>query len=62
MAIRSIDDYLHALTTSFSPAAAGDRSMVLQYEFTGREQGVCHAAIAAGASSRGRAGHIPHQR
>ena len=48
MAIRSIDDSLRAMRTSFVPAAAGDRSMVLQYDFTGREEGVCHAVIAAG--------------
>lgn len=48
MAIRSIDDYLQALKSSFMPAAAGDRSAVLQYEFTGGDTGVCHAVIAAG--------------
>lgn len=48
VAIRSIDDYLHALKSSFLPAAAGDRSVVLQYEFTGSDTGVCHAVIAAG--------------
>ncbi|HEU5349606.1 MAG TPA: hypothetical protein VFU63_13425, partial [Ktedonobacterales bacterium] len=48
MAIRTIDDYLNALKTRFVPAKAGDRSMVLQYEFTGSEQGACHAVIVAG--------------
>lgn len=48
VAIHTIDDYLRALKTSFQPAAAGDRSAVLQYEFSGREQGVCHVVIAAG--------------
>jgi putative sterol carrier protein len=57
VAIRSIDDYLRALTTSFNPAAAGDRSLVLQYEFTGREQGVYYAAIAAGQIQVGRGPH-----
>ena len=57
MAIRSIDDYLRALTTSFLPAAAGDRSVVLQYVFSGREQGVCHAVIAAGAIAVARGPH-----
>lgn len=47
VAISSIDDFLRALKSSFNPAAAGDRSAVLQYEFTGREQGICHAIIAA---------------
>lgn len=49
VAIRTIDEYLDAIKSSFAPAAAGDRSVVLQYEFTGREQGICHAVIAAGA-------------
>ncbi len=49
VAIRTIDDYLLAMKTSFEPTAAGDRSLVLQYEFSGREQGICHAAIAAGS-------------
>ncbi len=57
MAIRTIDDYLHAMEMSFEPAAAGDRSLVLQYEFTGREQGVCHAAIAAGSIHVARGPH-----
>lgn len=55
--ISSIDDYLRALKASFIPAAAGDRSMVLQYEFTGREQGVCHAVIAGGAIEVARGSH-----
>jgi putative sterol carrier protein len=57
VAIQTIDDYLHAMKTSFEPAAAGGRSLVLQYEFTGREQGVCHAAIAAGQIQ---VAHGPH--
>ena len=57
MAICSIDDYLSALKASFIPAAAGDRSMVLQYEFTGRAQGVCHAVIAGGAIEVARGPH-----
>ena len=57
VAIRSIDDYLRAMQMSFVPAAAGDRSAVLQYDFTGREQGVCHAVIAAGAIT---VAHGPH--
>ncbi len=57
MAIRTIDDYLHAMKTSFVPSAAGDRSLVLQYQFTGREQGICHAAIAAGEIQVARGPH-----
>lgn len=57
MAIRSIDEYLHALESGFLPAAAGGRSLVLQYEFTGSQQGVCHAVIAAGAIQ---VAHGPH--
>lgn len=57
VAIRSIDDYLRAMRTSFVPAAASDRSMVLQYDFTGREQGVCHAVIAAGTITVARGAH-----
>jgi hypothetical protein len=58
VAIRTIDDYLHAMQTSFDPAAAGGRSLVLQYDFSGREQGICHAAIAAGEIHVARG---PHQ-
>ena len=57
VAIQTIDDYLLAMKTSFEPTAAGDRSLVLQYEFSGREQGVCHAVIAAGAIQTARGPH-----
>ncbi len=57
MAIRSIDDYLRAVQASFLPEAASGRSAVLQYDFTGREEGVCHAVISAGAITVGRGAH-----
>ena len=57
MTIHTIDDYIRALKTSFLPAAAGNRSVVLQYEFSGRERGVCHAVIAAGDIQVGRGPH-----
>lgn len=57
MPISSIDDYLSALQASFKSEAAGDRSMVLQYEFSGRVQGVCHVVIAGGAIQTGRGPH-----
>lgn len=57
VAIRTIDEYLDAMKLSFIPAAASDRSVVLQYEFTGREQGICHAVIAAGAIRVARGPH-----
>ena len=57
VAIHSIDDYLRAMRTSFVPSAAGDRSIVLQYDFTGREQGACHAVIAAGTITVARGPH-----
>ena len=57
VAIRTIDDYLLAMKTSFEPSASGNRSLVLQYEFTGREQGICHAAIAAGEIQVARGPH-----
>ena len=57
MAIQTIDEYLHAMKTSFIPTAAGSRSLVLQYEFTGREQGACYAAIAGGEIQVARGAH-----
>ncbi len=57
VAIRTIDDYLLAMKTGFEPTAAGDRSLVLQYEFSGREQGICHAVIAAGEIQVARGQH-----
>jgi len=57
VAIRTIDDYLLAMKTSFEPTAAGNRSLVLQYVFSGREQGICHAAIAAGEIQVARGPH-----
>lgn len=57
VAIDSIDDYLHALKSSFTPSAAGNRTMVLQYDFTGRDTGICHAVIAAGTIQVARGSH-----
>ncbi|HEX6542227.1 MAG TPA: hypothetical protein VF040_10770 [Ktedonobacterales bacterium] len=57
MAIDSIDEYLRAMKMSFLPAAAGDRSVVLQYEFSGREQGICHVVIAGGEIQTSRGPH-----
>ena len=57
MAIRSIDEYLRAMQASFLPEVAGGRSAVLQYDFTGWEEGVCHAVIAAGAITVTRGPH-----
>jgi putative sterol carrier protein len=57
MPIRSIDDYLRLMRESFLPAAAANRSMVLQYDFSGDICGVCHAVIAAGQIQTA---HGPH--
>lgn len=59
MAIMTIDEYLAAMRASFLPDRAAGRRAVLQYEFTGREAGVCHAVIAEGAIHTERGPH-PH--
>lgn len=46
--IETIADYLRAMETTFSAEKAGSVHAVLQYEFTGREVGVCHAIIEGG--------------
>lgn len=41
--------YIAALRATFDPAAAAGRTFTIQYVFTGRESGVCHACISNGA-------------
>jgi putative sterol carrier protein len=48
MGIETIQHYMHAMGASFSPARASGQSVVLQYEFTGRQCGICHAVISDG--------------
>jgi hypothetical protein len=48
MSLHTLDDYMAAMRETFSPERATGRSAVLQYEFTGRVTGVCHAAIGDG--------------
>jgi putative sterol carrier protein len=57
VAISSIDDYLRVLKASFNPVVAGNCSRVLQYEFSGRVQGVAHVAIAEGEIHVGQGPH-----
>lgn len=57
MALKTIDEYLAAMRTSFLPERAAGRHAVLQYEFTGRETGVCHVVIAEGAIHTERGPH-----
>jgi putative sterol carrier protein len=50
----SYDDlpgYIAVLRATFDAAATGGRGFVIQYDFTGRVAGVCHATIASGALS-----------
>lgn len=41
--------YVAAMRATFDPAAASGRSLTIQYTFTGRVSGVCHARIVNGA-------------
>ncbi len=48
----SYDDlsgYVAAMRATFDPAAAAGRTVTIQYTFTGRVSGVCHASITNGA-------------
>lgn len=47
--MRTLDDYIGAMRLSFSAERAQGRSAVLQYEFSGRVTGVCHAVVHEGA-------------
>lgn len=49
MRITTIDEYMQAMRASFVPEKAGDARAILQYQFTGSQNGVCHAVIADGA-------------
>jgi putative sterol carrier protein len=51
MRITTIDEYLQAMRESFVPEKAGNVRVVLQYQFTGSQNGACHAVIADGAIS-----------
>ena len=44
----TIDDYIGMLRRSFQPDRARDAHAVIQYEFSGSLQGVCHAVVDAG--------------
>lgn len=57
MAICSIEDYLRVLKANFNADVAGNQSRVLQYEFSGRIQGVAHAAIEGGEIHVGQGPH-----
>lgn len=46
--IRTIEDYLRAMETSFAPERARGQQAILQYTFSGREAGTCHAVITDG--------------
>lgn len=49
MRSETIADYLRGMETTFSAEKAGAACAVLQYEFTGRVEGICHAIIEGGA-------------
>ena len=51
MRITTIDGYMQAMRASFAPEKAADAHAVLQYQFTGSQNGVCHAVIADGPIS-----------
>jgi hypothetical protein len=52
----TLEEYLRALETTFSPERARGKRVVLQYVFTGRQEGACFASIEDGtiAVSQGR--------
>lgn len=41
----TIADYLHMMERTFVPERADGKHVVFQYVFSGRESGICHAAI-----------------
>jgi hypothetical protein len=41
--------YVAAMRATFDPSAAAGRSLTIQYTFTGRVSGVCHARVVNGA-------------
>jgi hypothetical protein len=45
----TIEQYIRQMESSFLPNKAAGKRAVLQYVFTGRETGVCHAVIEGGA-------------
>lgn len=48
MGIETIQQYMDAMRATFAPERARGHSVVIQYEFTGRQSGICHAVIADG--------------
>ncbi|MBF6592767.1 MAG: hypothetical protein IVW57_19825 [Ktedonobacterales bacterium] len=48
MRIQTIEHYMAAMRMTFSPERAQGQRAVLQYAFTGRESGTCHAIVADG--------------
>jgi hypothetical protein len=53
----TIEDYLRAMETAFDGPRAGSRNAVLQYVFSGRQVGICHAVIEDGALRTGLGAH-----
>jgi hypothetical protein len=53
----TIDDYLFAAQSTFTPERARGKHVVIQYEFSGKQTGICHLIIADGSIQ---AGHGPH--
>ncbi len=44
----SLEEFLLLMKAAFDPQAAGDFRAVIQFEFSGRPEGVCHLRIAEG--------------
>lgn len=57
MPITTIDDYLKAMQASFVPENARGAHAVLQYQFTGRQTGACHAIVEDGTLRVARGTH-----
>jgi len=47
-ATMTIEEYLRAMETNFSPERTYGKSAVIQYQFTGSQTGTCHAIIENG--------------
>jgi hypothetical protein len=44
-----LPSYVAAMRATFDPVAAAGRTLTIQYTFTGRAPGVCHACVTNGA-------------
>jgi putative sterol carrier protein len=48
---RSLEDFVLLMTQGFNPLKAGGLEAVVQFEFSGQVEGVCHLAVRGGAAT-----------